>query len=363
MSWQNPTNAYCNKPYFVRFVTDQVYGDISYQITSSTFGSLGTATAVSPTPNNGNYEYAITIFTPTQNEVGKDYSVVIDITLTLIQGTAEVDALIVSTSLDYNIFVNGFVGNLGTAYYDVNYTDTVYFVGSSQISSIDYIIDNNNNNSTTMEEGTMGAPITLDTSVGNPRFFTIPITGTPNEADVRDGITLNIEVIKVTLTDTTTSTIDVNNIFTMNVYGFKNTPPSTLNAGEKYTHTIDFFPVANGNIDVPIKPHFLKFTPTDFKISGTPSLCDVGDHQVEINAVVGSNNLQQTFNINVNEIPGVFIQPWSRERTICSNTSLTESEKTERRNELVFKNISNKLAENEKFARDAKGLIKRRSRC
>ena len=56
-----------------------------------------------------------------------------------------------------------------------------------------------------------------------------------------------------------------------------------------------------------------------------------------------------------------FQQPWSRERTIC-NPSLTESEKTERRNELVFKNV-NKLTKNEKFARAAKGLIKRRSQC
>ena len=53
-----------------------------------------------------------------------------------------------------------------------------------------------------------------------------------------------------------------------------------------------------------------------------------------------------------------FQQPWSRETTVC----LTETEKIKRRKELVFKNV-NKLTKNEKFARAAKGLIKRRSQC
>lgn len=359
MSWQNPTNAYCNIDYIVRYVSSQDYGNIKYEITRDpTFGSTSNnPITISRTQNvvENNYEYAILIFTPTQNEVGKGYSVDIDITLTLIEATTDTPATYVHKNLNYNIFVNGIVGNLGIAYYGENYTHAVYFVGSNQ-TSINYNITNTNTNS-----GFIGVSDSVTEYSGvNSRLFSIPITGTPNEADVTDGITLNIDVSKVFFDDTS-SNIDVNASFTMNVYGFKNIPPSTLNAGDKYTHMIDFFPVAV--IDVPTKPHFLKFTNTDSTISVTPSLCDVGVHPVVINAEVGSKNVQQSFDINVNEIPGVFIQPWSRETTICSNTSLTESEKTERRNELVFKNISNKLTKNEKFARAAKGLIKRRSRC
>ena len=346
-----PKNAYYNIPYSVSFVSGVDYGIISYQITTSTFGTYP-VTNVSSNLSSGIYEYEITIFTPIQNDVGKDYSAQTGIILT-INGDQN------TRDLTYNIFVNGIVGNLGIAYYDENYTDKVYFVGSSQISSIDYIITNTNTSSTTMQVLTQQ---NQTTSVGNPQLFSIPITGTPNEEDVKNGITLNIKVISVTLIDNTTSVINVEANFTIDVYGFENPPPTdNVNLGDKYTYTFVFFTDPD---DIKVtKPHFLKFT--DSTISGTPSLCDEGVHQVVIKAVFGSKNVQHSFDINVIGNPGIqsFIQPWSRERTICSDTSLTESEKTERRNELVFKNISNKLTKNENFARATKGLIKRRSRC